>query len=83
MKQILSFAAILTLALSAFADEKKDEPKKLVEIPTHALVMVVMDRSFAPGFFRFLLAASVPAAVVARMRRIRPSSSAWTSAFST
>jgi len=36
------------------------------------VVMVVLDRSFAPGFLRFLLAASVPEDVVARMQIVEP-----------
>jgi hypothetical protein len=36
------------------------------------VVMVVRDRSFAPGFFRFLLAAAVPENAVARMHVVEP-----------
>jgi ABC-type phosphate/phosphonate transport system substrate-binding protein len=48
MKQIVSFAALLALALPLLADEKAAETKKPVEIPTNALVMVVMDPLAAP-----------------------------------
>src|SRR5438132_5976337 len=48
MKSILPFTILAMIALPLFADEKKEEPKKPVEIPAGGLVMVVMDPLAAP-----------------------------------
>ena len=49
MKRILTALVALSLALPLLADDKKpDEPKKAVDIPAGALVMVVMDPLAAP-----------------------------------
>ena len=43
MKRYLLLALLAALALPALADEKKDQPKKPLDIPANALVLVVMD----------------------------------------
>jgi ABC-type phosphate/phosphonate transport system substrate-binding protein len=48
MKRILALVSILALGTCAFADEKKVEPKKPLDIPANALVLVVMDPLAAP-----------------------------------
>ena len=48
MKRITLFAIVFALALPALADEKKDQPKKPLDIPANALVLVVMDPLAAP-----------------------------------
>src|SRR5205823_957078 len=48
MKSIFLLTVLAMIALPLFADEKKEEPKKPVEIPAKGLVMVVMDPLAAP-----------------------------------
>src|SRR5438067_11348278 len=48
MKSIFLSTVLAMIALPLFADEKKEEPKKPVEIPAKGLVMVVMDPLAAP-----------------------------------
>src|SRR5882762_11031343 len=48
MKSIFLSSVLAMIALPLFADEKKEEPKKPVEIPAKGRVMVVMDPLAAP-----------------------------------
>jgi ABC-type phosphate/phosphonate transport system substrate-binding protein len=48
MKRILILIAFFALGTGAVADEKKVEPKKPLDIPANALVLVVMDPLAAP-----------------------------------
>lgn len=48
MKQFLSLAFLSAFAMTLVADEKPAEPKKPLDIPANALVLVVMDPLAAP-----------------------------------